>query len=195
MTRSYAVHKHTLITLFVLDTTGKCGEQGCLYYNSNPLGWESDGIGRMLVFLCVQSIVYFIILFLMESEIMHSILQLFMKKSAKHEAYAIMSTDESVVQEDEDVARERARLANMYPETLFATNKLVLSELTKYYGSNLAVNQISVGIAQGECFGLLGVNGAGKTTTFKMLTGDETVSSGSAYLDGHSIITQIAEVF
>ena len=47
---------------------------------------------------------------------------------------------------------------------------------------------------QGECFGLLGVNGAGKTTTFKMLTGDETVTSGVAYLEGHSILTNIAEV-
>jgi ABC-type multidrug transport system ATPase subunit len=36
----------------------------------------------------------------------------------------------------------------------------------------LAVDNICVGIAQQECFGLLGQNGAGKTTTFKMLTGD-----------------------
>ena len=41
---------------------------------------------------------------------------------------------------------------------------------------------------------MLGVNGAGKTTTFKMLTGDETVTSGVAYLEGHSILTNIAEV-
>ena len=35
-----------------------------------------------------------------------------------------------------------------------------------------------------QCFGLLGVNGAGKTSTFKMLTGDNTVTSGEAYLNG-----------
>jgi ABC-type multidrug transport system ATPase subunit len=104
------------------------------------------------------------------------------------------TTDESFIQEDEDVARERARLLNTDWQTLFNTEKLVISQLTKYYGSNLVVNRISVGIPQGECFGLLGVNGAGKTTTFKMLTGDETVSSGNAYLDGHSVISQIAEV-
>ncbi|XP_053391292.1 phospholipid-transporting ATPase ABCA3-like [Mercenaria mercenaria] len=176
------------------DVTGDCGKDECLDYNANPLGWEANGIGRMLVFLCIQAVVYFFILFLIESEVAHSVLQRVMKKSQRHEAYKIMLTDESVVQEDEDVARERARLANTDWQTLFSSETLVISELTKYYGSNLAVNRISVGIPQGECFGLLGVNGAGKTTTFKMLTGDETVSSGSAYLSGHSIISQIAEV-
>jgi len=34
----------------------------------------------------------------------------------------------------------------------------------------------------GECFGFLGVNGAGKTTSFRMLTGDEYMSTGNARL-------------
>lgn len=38
-----------------------------------------------------------------------------------------------------------------------------------------------------ECFGLLGINGAGKTTTFRMLTGDETMTSGTAIVDGYDI--------
>ena len=38
-----------------------------------------------------------------------------------------------------------------------------------------------------ECFGLLGINGAGKTTTFRMLTGDETMTSGTAVVDGFDI--------
>ena len=46
----------------------------------------------------------------------------------------------------------------------------------------------------GECFGLLGVNGAGKTTTFKMLTGEEYVSGGEAYVNGHSVTSQLARV-
>ena len=39
-----------------------------------------------------------------------------------------------------------------------------------------------------------GVNGAGKTTTFKMLTGDETISGGTAYMNGHNIRTDIHQV-
>ncbi|XP_075413429.1 ATP-binding cassette sub-family A member 13 [Tenrec ecaudatus] len=63
---------------------------------------------------------------------------------------------------------------------------LVLYNLSKSYQSFFkktpAVQNISLGIPRGECFGLLGVNGAGKTTTFKMLTGDVTPTSGHAFI-------------
>lgn len=67
-------------------------------------------------------------------------------------------------------------------------------ELTKYYGNFLAVNKLSIGVHDKECFGLLGVNGAGKTTTFKMLTGDIKISSGDAYVDGLSLKTNMKKV-
>ena len=69
-------------------------------------------------------------------------------------------------------------------------DKLVVHNLTKYYGSFLAVDGLSVGIPAGECFGLLGINGAGKTSTFMMLTGDAAISSGDAYLDSYSLQTE-----
>jgi ABC-type multidrug transport system ATPase subunit len=37
---------------------------------------------------------------------------------------------------------------------------------------------LSVGIPEGECFGLLGVNGAGKSTSFRMMTGEINMSAG-----------------
>ena len=46
----------------------------------------------------------------------------------------------------------------------------------------------------GECFGLLGINGAGKTTTFRMLTGDETMTSGTAVVDGYDIRYKMNQV-
>ena len=62
-------------------------------------------------------------------------------------------------------------------------------------GQNLlAVDRLSLAVGKGECFGLLGFNGAGKTTTFKMLTGDECVTSGDAYIDGYSILRDIKKV-
>ena len=43
-------------------------------------------------------------------------------------------------------------------------------------------------------FGLLGVNGAGKTTTFRMLTGDEVPTRGTAFVKGYDILTEMTAV-
>lgn len=58
----------------------------------------------------------------------------------------------------------------------------------------LAVDRLSLAVGKGECFGLLGFNGAGKTTTFKMLTGDESITSGDAYIDGYSVLRDTKKV-
>lgn len=46
---------------------------------------------------------------------------------------------------------------------------LNVKNVTKYYGSFKAVDNISFSVEKGEIFGLLGLNGAGKTTTFRMI--------------------------
>ncbi|NWY05107.1 ABCA1 protein, partial [Nothoprocta ornata] len=95
-------------------------------------------------------------------------------------------------QEDEDVARERARVG----AAPSASHVLLLRDLTKVYRGRKvpAVDRLCVAIPPGECFGLLGVNGAGKTTTFKMLTGDTEVTLGEAWLQGHSVRTDLPSV-
>ena len=60
--------------------------------------------------------------------------------------------------------------------------------------AKLAVNGVNLVIPSGECFGLLGVNGAGKTTTFKILTGDISMTSGTAVIAGYDIRTQLRKV-
>ena len=49
------------------------------------------------------------------------------------------------------------------------------------------MDSLCLGVPMSECFGLLGINGAGKTTTFRMLTGDETMTSGTAVVDGFDV--------
>jgi ABC-2 type transport system ATP-binding protein len=61
---------------------------------------------------------------------------------------------------------------------------LVVRDLKKSYGSQLAVDGISFSIARGEIFGLLGPNGAGKTTTISMLSGILQPTSGAITLMG-----------
>lgn len=55
------------------------------------------------------------------------------------------------------------------------------------YGDFNAVKGVNFHVKIGNCFGLLGVNGAGKTSTFQMLTGENSVSEGDAFIKGRSV--------
>ncbi len=66
--------------------------------------------------------------------------------------------------------------------------------LTKKYKDVTAVDGLTLEIAQGELFALLGVNGAGKTTTVKMLTTLTRPDSGDAFIHGSSVIKDAARV-
>ena len=59
-------------------------------------------------------------------------------------------------------------------------------DLTKHYGGNTVVNQLSFSIAPGECLGVIGPNGAGKTTTIRMCLGLTSPDTGriSYFPDG-----------
>lgn len=58
------------------------------------------------------------------------------------------------------------------------------SNLTKSFGSVVAVEGVSFAVNRGEIFGFLGPNGAGKTTTVRMLTGILTPDKGDVIIDG-----------
>src|SRR5436190_8870441 len=55
-----------------------------------------------------------------------------------------------------------------------------LTQLTKKYGTTVALDHVSLSIQPGEIVGLLGPNGAGKTTMLKMLTGYLPPTEGTA---------------
>ena len=74
------------------------------------------------------------------------------------------------------------------------SNAIEIKNLTKRYKDLVAVDHLSLSIAEGELFSLLGVNGAGKTTTIKMLCCLSAPDEGDALLLGHSIRTEAAEV-
>ncbi len=59
--------------------------------------------------------------------------------------------------------------------------------LTRRFGETLAVQNLSLDIAEGEVFGLLGPNGAGKTTTVRMLTALIAPTAGEAWVAGHRL--------
>jgi ABC-2 type transport system ATP-binding protein len=57
-------------------------------------------------------------------------------------------------------------------------------DLTRIYGEQKAIDQISFSVSRGEIVGFLGPNGAGKSTTMKILTGCLKPSHGQAFLNG-----------
>ncbi|KAI8435957.1 hypothetical protein MSG28_004122, partial [Choristoneura fumiferana] len=67
-----------------------------------------------------------------------------------------------------------------------------MTNLTKIYGANVAVNNLSLNIYDDQITVLLGHNGAGKSTTISMLTGNVKVSSGSVWLAGYDVAQQTA---
>ena len=69
-----------------------------------------------------------------------------------------------------------------------------LSNITKLYGEQRAVNGISFSIKTGEVVGFLGPNGAGKSTTMKMLTCYIPPSSGEAKVCGYNVMDDPMEV-
>ncbi len=59
-----------------------------------------------------------------------------------------------------------------------------IRDLTKRFGSKIAVNKISLDVKNGEIFGFLGPNGAGKTTTIKMIVGLMSPDEGDIEVAG-----------
>lgn len=71
---------------------------------------------------------------------------------------------------------------------------ILLQHLTKRFGSQVAVDDLSFEVPAGQIVGFLGPNGAGKSTTLKMLTGMIEPTSGTASVCGFDLRTQLLEV-
>lgn len=66
-------------------------------------------------------------------------------------------------------------------------NAIELHGLTKRYGDQTVVDDLSIDVEAGTIFGFLGPNGSGKTTTIKMLCTLVRPSSGNARINGHDV--------
>lgn len=65
---------------------------------------------------------------------------------------------------------------------------LRLLNVSKRFGKNVAVDDVSFGLRSGEIMALLGPNGAGKTTTINMIRGDMAPDSGTIFLEGYDTL-------
>lgn len=69
-----------------------------------------------------------------------------------------------------------------------------IQNLTKKYGSFIALNQLNLTLAEGTVFGFVGANGAGKSTTFSILATLLSPTSGDALINGKSVVKEPKEV-
>ena len=69
-----------------------------------------------------------------------------------------------------------------------------LTNISKDYGAQKALNEVTLTIEKGQITGLLGPNGAGKSTLMKIITGAILPSSGTAVVNGVDVIASPLEV-
>jgi len=154
-----------------------------------------NGINLDVIMLCVDGLIYFIILVMIEAKFVARLRVMIQEMIPSY--YQIKAVESTL---DDDVEAEQRRingdasydniegdLGNKATTVNVVEDVLKVSHLQKKFKRLQAVNDLSFGVKNGECFGLLGINGAGKTTTFRMLTGDEIPSKGSASLLGISL--------
>jgi len=136
--------------------------------------WDSQtGININIVILAVNVLIFWAVLIFTELNIT-KLLWIKMKEMVYGSKVAMPTNIDSDVKQEKD--------------TVFQTvNAMTVCNLSKKFGSFDAVRGLTFGVRDKECFGLLGVNGAGKTTTFRMLTGDEIMSSGEAFIGNESL--------
>lgn len=71
---------------------------------------------------------------------------------------------------------------------------VIVKEISKQYGKQMALDQVSLEIKKGEVVGLLGPNGAGKSTLMKILSCFIPPTYGQASVNGYDVISQSMEV-
>ena len=67
-------------------------------------------------------------------------------------------------------------------------------QLTKKFDDLVAVDQLTLSVARGEIFGLVGPDGAGKTTTMRLLTSIMDPTSGDAWVAGHHTVRDAEQI-
>nr|XP_033323682.1 uncharacterized protein LOC117218991 isoform X1 [Megalopta genalis]XP_033323683.1 uncharacterized protein LOC117218991 isoform X1 [Megalopta genalis]XP_033323684.1 uncharacterized protein LOC117218991 isoform X1 [Megalopta genalis] len=153
------------------DITAQLLEKFHMDTYQSPLGW--DLLGLHYVFLAVVGTILFSLNLLIECRLLPA----WARRRASPDA---------AVEEDDDVSKERMRVESGMSVDVVQTVKL-RKEYSSVYGTNVAVQNLSVGVQAGRCFGLLGTNGAGKSTTFRMLTTEIVPTSGRILLNGRQL--------
>lgn len=152
------------------DITAQLLEKFHMDTYQSPLGWQL--LGLHYVFLAIIGAVLLSLNLMIECRLV----PILKKQRCPYEA----------LEEDDDVSKERMRVEGGMSDDALQTVKL-RKEYRSVYGTNVAVENLSIGLEAGKCFGLLGTNGAGKSTTFRMLTTEIIPTAGRIILRGKEV--------
>ncbi|KAI0147675.1 hypothetical protein GGR57DRAFT_249827 [Xylariaceae sp. FL1272] len=151
--RAYSVGLNTFIVR--CRGTTKITDPGSIYAHGGPI-----------LLLILQNIWLFVLLLWLEGG-----------KLTFRKPKMVQEDNEKIVLSGRpDVDAETARVMAS------KSDLLRVQHVSKNFGSYDAVDDVSLGLQEGEILALLGPNGAGKTTTINMIRGDMTPSSGKIYL-------------
>jgi ATP-binding cassette subfamily A (ABC1) protein 3 len=140
-------------------------------------------VGACLAFMTWQVVVFLAAVFYMD---------VYGMQSKVDEIVPVEDETEILQSLEADVIADRQLVSNT-PETNLPVKIRRLRKVfpPKAAGRKgvVAVQDLTLGIEQGEIFGLLGANGAGKTTALSMLTRHLLPTQGNAFIGGHSVLT------
>ena len=108
------------------------------------------------------------------------------------------STETENQGEDDDAKAERKKVNGelKFDQETFATYPLIAKNVRKVYENGKVANKcLNLAIEKNIVFGLLGPNGAGKSTLIHMVTGLYPPTSGTVYVAGYDITTQLDQVY
>ncbi|KAI5922780.1 hypothetical protein F4810DRAFT_235515 [Camillea tinctor] len=133
--------------------------------------------GGPILYLILQSVILFGVILWYDSGAGRTLLNRITQKAVK-------SGNEPEVS-DEEVANELVRVTSRPRDS----DGLKVLHLTKTFGKNTAVDNVTFGVQHGEVFALLGPNGAGKSTTISLIRGDiqPSLNGGDVLVEDTSV--------
>ncbi|KAK0586687.1 hypothetical protein LWI29_010771 [Acer saccharum] len=182
------------------------GIDGMTWANLSDSG---NGMREVLIIMAVEWLVLLFVAYYVDQVVSSGgvkgplfFLQKFRKKSPSFRRPSLRRQESKVfVQMDKpDVVQETEKVEQLLLEPS-TSHAIVCNNLKKIYPGRdgnpekLAVRGLSLALPPGECFGMLGPNGAGKTSFISMMIGLTKPTSGTAFVQGMDIKTDMDRIY
>ncbi|KAG6683458.1 hypothetical protein I3842_12G014200 [Carya illinoinensis] len=184
------------------------------FLGTNGMRWGdlSDSVNGMAEVMIIMFVEWFVVIFLAfyVDQVVSSgsgksplfFLQIFRKNTSSFRRPSLQRQDSKVFvqMEKPDVLQESEKVEQLLLEPN-SSHAIVVDNIKKVYpgrdgnSAKFAVRGLSLALPRGECFGMLGPNGAGKTSFISMMIGLTKPTSGSAYVNGLDIRTQMDGIY